>query len=44
MAKLGGSKTIRLLVVGVLVLTATSWAQARPPIVEKLAKTYGFDS
>ena len=44
MAKLGGSKTIRLLVVGVLVLTATSWAQERPPIVEKLAKTYGFDS
>jgi hypothetical protein len=44
MAKLGGSKTIRLVVVGVLVLTATSWAQERPPIVEKLAKTYGFDS
>ncbi len=29
---------------GVLVLAATSWAQARPPIVEKLAKTYGLDS
>jgi hypothetical protein len=28
----------------VLVLAATSWAQARPPIVEKLAKTYGLDS
>jgi hypothetical protein len=29
---------------GVLVLAATSWAQTRPPIVEKLAKTYGLDS
>jgi len=28
----------------VLVLAATSWAQNRPPIVEKLAKTYGLDS
>ena len=28
----------------VLVLAATSWAQTRPPIVEKLAKTYGLDS
>lgn len=33
-----------LLVFGVLFLTATSWAQQRPPIVEKLAKTYGLDS
>ena len=33
-----------LLVFGVLVLAATSWAQTRPPIVEKLAKTYGLDS
>jgi hypothetical protein len=38
-------KAIRALVsFGVLVLAAISWAQARPPIVEKLAKTYGFDS
>jgi hypothetical protein len=44
MAKLGRSTTIRLLVLGVLVLTANSWAQTRPPIVEKLAKTYGLDS
>jgi len=33
-----------LLVFGVLVLAATSLAQTRPPIVEKLAKTYGIDS
>ena len=38
-------KAIRsLLVIGFLVLAATSWAQTRPPIVEKLAKTYGLDS
>lgn len=35
---------IRLLGFSVLVLAATSWAQTRPPIIEKLAKTYGFDS
>src|ERR1700758_3120914 len=37
---------IRLLpVLGVMiVLAAASWAQQRPPIVEKLAKTYGLDS
>ena len=36
---------IRLLpILGVMVLAATSWAQQRPPIVEKLAKTYGLDS
>ena len=28
----------------VLVLAVTSWAQQRPPIVEKLAKTYGLDA
>lgn len=33
-----------LLVFGVLVLAAPSWAQQRPAIVEKLAKTYGLDS
>lgn len=44
MAKLGRSTTIRFLVFGVLVLAAPSWAQTRPPIVEQLAKTYGFDS
>ena len=33
-----------LMSLGVLVLAATSWAQVRPPVVEKLAQTYGFDS
>jgi hypothetical protein len=28
----------------VLVLVATSWAQSRPPILEKIASTYGLDS
>ena len=36
--------TICLLAFWVLVLAVTSWAQQRPPIVEKLAKTYGLDS
>jgi hypothetical protein len=35
---------IRLLGFVVLVLAATSWAQTRPPIVEKVAKAYGLDS
>jgi hypothetical protein len=35
---------IRLLVLAQLVFAATSWAQARPPILEKTAKTYGLDS
>jgi hypothetical protein len=35
---------IRLLVLGVLVLAATCWAQDRPPISEQIAKTYGLDS
>src|SRR5260370_20787760 len=34
---------IRLLAFGVLVLAAPSWAQ-KPPIAEKMAKTYGLDS
>jgi len=39
------SATTRLLLVfGVLVLAATSWAQQHNPILEKLAKTYGLDS
>jgi hypothetical protein len=33
-----------LLVFGVLIFAATSWAQQRPPIVEKLANTYGLQS
>ena len=35
---------IRLLVLGVLILAATSWAQDRSPIAEQIAKTYGLDS
>jgi hypothetical protein len=35
---------IGLLVLGVIVLAATSWAQTRPPIVEQIAKAYGIDS
>jgi len=35
---------IRLLVFAVLVLAATSWAQTRPPLLEKIANTYGLDS
>jgi hypothetical protein len=35
---------IPLLVFGVLVVTATSWAQTRPPILDQIAKTYGLDS
>ncbi|MFZ0135839.1 MAG: hypothetical protein WAK89_02185, partial [Candidatus Sulfotelmatobacter sp.] len=35
---------IRLLAFGVLIFTATAWAQNRPPILEQIAKTYGVDS
>jgi len=44
MANLGRSTIIRFLICGVLALAAVSWAQSRPPIVEQIAKTYGFDS
>jgi hypothetical protein len=39
-------KMIRVVAFGALVLaaTATSWAQTRAPILEKVAKTYGLDS
>ena len=36
--------TIRLVVLGVLVLAATSWAQNRSPIAEQIAKAYGLES
>jgi hypothetical protein len=36
-------KKIGLLVLGVVVLASTSWAQ-KPPIAEQIAKTYGIDS
>jgi hypothetical protein len=35
---------IRFLAFTVLVLASTSWAQTRPPIFEKMVKTYGLDS
>jgi hypothetical protein len=38
------STTIRCLLLGVLVLAPSSWAQKRPPILERVAKTYGLDS
>jgi hypothetical protein len=44
MTKLRCFRTIGRLLLGVLVLAATSRAQTRPPIVEQLAKTYGLDS
>ena len=44
MTKLARSMTIHCLFLGALLLAGTSRAQTRPPIVEQLAKTYGFDS
>jgi hypothetical protein len=44
MTKASCVSVIRLLLFGVLVLAATSWAQTRPPIAEQIAKTYGLDS
>jgi hypothetical protein len=37
-------RAIRLVVLGVLVLAAPSWAQNKPPISEEIAKAYGLDS
>jgi len=45
MTKLRFRTALRLLpLVGVVIFAATSLAQQRPPIVEKLAKTYGLES
>lgn len=45
MKNLRWNSAIRLLpVLGVLFLTTASWAQSRPPILEKIVKTYGLDS
>jgi len=45
MANLRWPTAIRFLsLFGVLMLTASSWAQQRPPIAEKIAKAYGLDS
>ncbi|MCI0371904.1 MAG: hypothetical protein L0214_11120 [candidate division NC10 bacterium] len=44
MTKASRIRVIHLLLLGVLVLAATSWAQERPPISAQIAKTYGLDS
>jgi hypothetical protein len=44
MTKLRHSMTTCCLFLAVLLLAGNSRAQTRPPIVEKLAKTYGLDS
>jgi len=44
MTNLSRVTMIRLLAFGALILVSTSWAQTRPPIFEKMAKTYGVDS
>ncbi len=38
------STTIGVLLCGLLVLAANSWAQERAPILDQIAKTYGIDS
>ena len=45
MTNLRCNTATRLLpILGVMILAVSSWAQQRPPIVEKLAKTYGLES
>ena len=45
MTSLRCGAAIRILpIFGLLILAATSLAQTRPPILEKVAKTYGLDS
>ncbi|HUL33457.1 MAG TPA: hypothetical protein VL128_06215 [Candidatus Eisenbacteria bacterium] len=44
MTPLARSRKILWALLGVLVFTAASRAQSRPPIVEELAKAYGLDS
>jgi hypothetical protein len=46
MTNLSRLDVIRLLAFStlLLILSATSWAQQRPPIAEQMAKTYGLDS
>ena len=44
MTKLNWGSMIRSLAFAVLVLGASSWAQTRPPIFEKMAKACGLDS
>lgn len=44
MTKLRLLTTTRWFILGALVLSPSLWAQERPPILEKVAKTYGLDS
>jgi hypothetical protein len=44
MRKLSRSITIGCVFVGVLILTGSSWAQQRAPILDQIAKAYGIDS
>jgi len=45
MTNLRCNRAIRVLsILGVVFLAATSWAQQRPPIIQKLADTYGLQS
>ncbi|HET7889988.1 MAG TPA: hypothetical protein VFL34_00585, partial [Candidatus Sulfotelmatobacter sp.] len=44
MAQLNRAMTICFLLLSVLIFPAGSWAQERPAIFEKIAKTYGVDS
>jgi hypothetical protein len=44
MTKTSSGSMIRLLALAAVVLSATCWAQSRPPILEQIAKTYGLDS
>jgi hypothetical protein len=45
MRNLRWTKATRLLpALGLLFLATTSWAQSRPPILEKIVKVYGLDS
>src|SRR2546425_5008473 len=44
MRKLGRSTTIRCLVLGVLVLAATSCSKKHSSVAEQIAKTYGLDA
>jgi len=44
MIKFGRSMRMGSVLIGVLVLAATSWSQERPAIAEQIAKTYGLDS
>ena len=44
MRNTGRVTMIRFLVLEVVVLAVTSWAQDRSPVAEQIAKTYGLDS